>query len=652
MATEKTIIKTYKLGIINSLEAESIPRGSASDSLNWTTEGDHVELRRGQRYLGDVSVNTGNGKATGIKKITDALSVELLFGTYGKKLKYFNRTTTEWVENGSDLLGSAVVDSNGIGREPISMSEYVSPAGNQMFLNSPNCTGYFKIMVANPGSSRNMYDSTKNFKGHIKIDTNRTLLHGPKADKTGVYGSYIDNQAYTTVTAEAVGTGDGVTKTFIGSAAALATSPRTGLAFTFTDSTETFTDNLDGTLTGSLGGSGTINYVSGAYSITFTTAPANLQAITTTYQWENSNNKGITDFTKSATRLAGEGFIFRQDEGGGPVKAINQYNQVYYCMHLKKTWILDIGQTDTSATNLPYRQKVGIPNLRASVETGDGIYYIDDQDKDDVKARLLTYDRSGSTQVLPVAISNNLDLSDYNFDECAATAFGDLILYACALKNSTTTIDGIEVPVNNRTLMYNKKWKAWDILDYAVTCWDFYDGALVGGHSITNNFIEFFSGEDDLDSESAISNYWIGNLDDLDIEGLKKTRQFFIRGLIARDQKLKVSLSIDGGPFVEIGHTDVGSVHTYAIEGTGDYVSASSVSLGAQILGKHILGGGSGSKRTGLPFERQFRISTGEFEYIKVKYEAMAIGPVSVSQQKYVDNRRKGRTKVPQANRG
>ena len=97
-------------------------------------------------------------KATGLKKATGALAVEILFYTYGTKLKYYDETTDEWIEAGSDLLGSAASG------EDISLEEYVTNSGNQLWLNSPNCAGFFKIMVANPGSAVDQYSSAKNYK--------------------------------------------------------------------------------------------------------------------------------------------------------------------------------------------------------------------------------------------------------------------------------------------------------------------------------------------------------------------------------------------------------------------------------------------------------------------------------------------------------
>jgi hypothetical protein len=69
-----------------------------------------------------------------------------------------------------------------------------------------------------------------------------------------------------------LGTGNGSDKTFAGT---LDAKPLKAGSFTVTDSqqVESFVDNGDATLTGSQGGTGTINYTTGAYSVTFHTAP-------------------------------------------------------------------------------------------------------------------------------------------------------------------------------------------------------------------------------------------------------------------------------------------------------------------------------------------------------------------------------------------
>ncbi|OGU13868.1 MAG: hypothetical protein A2076_13150 [Geobacteraceae bacterium GWC2_53_11] len=65
---------------------------------------------------------------------------------------------------------------------------------------------------------------------------------------------------------EVIETGDGNTKAFTGTLAAFPVEPGT---LAITDGIDTFTDDGCGRLTGSAGGTGTINYKTGAYSLTF-----------------------------------------------------------------------------------------------------------------------------------------------------------------------------------------------------------------------------------------------------------------------------------------------------------------------------------------------------------------------------------------------
>lgn len=73
--------------------------------------------------------------------------------------------------------------------------------------------------------------------------------------------------------------GDGVTTTFAGT---LGSAPLVPGTIIFADNVESFTDEGDGTLSGTKGGAGNIDYTTGIYSITFATAPASGVAINAT----------------------------------------------------------------------------------------------------------------------------------------------------------------------------------------------------------------------------------------------------------------------------------------------------------------------------------------------------------------------------------
>jgi len=79
---------------------------------------------------------------------------------------------------------------------------------------------------------------------------------------------------------ETIGTGDGTQTTFSGT---LTKYPIETSSLSITDGTQTVTDDGNGNLTGD--GSGTINYTTGEYSVTFTAAPDNGDTITASYDY-------------------------------------------------------------------------------------------------------------------------------------------------------------------------------------------------------------------------------------------------------------------------------------------------------------------------------------------------------------------------------
>ncbi len=77
-----------------------------------------------------------------------------------------------------------------------------------------------------------------------------------------------------------ISVGDGVTVTFPG---IITNPPIVPGTVIFADNVESFFDDGTGTLTGSQGGIGTINYTTGVFSITFNVAPASGTNVTQTY---------------------------------------------------------------------------------------------------------------------------------------------------------------------------------------------------------------------------------------------------------------------------------------------------------------------------------------------------------------------------------
>lgn len=83
---------------------------------------------------------------------------------------------------------------------------------------------------------------------------------------------------------EILGRGDGATALYSGT---LVFKPILAGSLSITDGTETFTDDGAGNLTGNAGGSGSINYTTGAYSATFNANVASGTAVTCTYRCQD-----------------------------------------------------------------------------------------------------------------------------------------------------------------------------------------------------------------------------------------------------------------------------------------------------------------------------------------------------------------------------
>lgn len=607
-------LKNWNKGLITRVEEFSISPQAVSDMLNFTTNGDRMELRRGMKVIGTEI--EGNGKTTGLHSSYQYNGDQLLFSSYGRKVRYYDEATEDWIEVSTDILP---VGANG---EDISFASYTSPvAGAQVLFSSPN-SGLWQIITANPGSVIDLYDSPKNHKGYITTKNNRLWLWNKNEAPSVIYLSYIDNilENQTSVDDEAIG-GSGATRT--GTLAFKAGgSKRQCYAVSFTDTVETFTDNYDGTLTGSAGGTGTINYATGAYSITFNASPSN--PVTSDYIWFDATNGGIADFSFSSPRQAGEGTFFPQGDGSGNALSVMTFGGSFYCFHEKKTWRIDLTNDDTNAINEIYRERVSIPNWRSAVDIGDGIFYVDDSEEKDPKIRILTF-ASNSTQVIPVEKSPQLDLSGFYFDKSATIKWGDMVLIACRTANSE---------YNNRVLVYNLNWDAWDLLDYNVSCFEIYNGALVAGDSISNNVYELFSGYDDLESE--INAYCVTAELTMEYDGLKKVKEIWINGRIQKDQISDVYASYDNGGFVKIGD----------IDGSGEYVDGGqAISIGAVTLGKKEIGGGSIIEA--YRYWKIIKVNSDKFQTIKIKIVPRGIGWFDFSSITFHDVRVK-QQKLPQ----
>lgn len=476
--------------------------------------------------------------------------------------------------------------------------------------------GLYKINLVKPADYITLTDAVKNFSkpGKILISDSRMFMWGLPKDKTGLYLSYIDAAVYTTVTGEALG-GPG-SQTYSGTLAFKAGGAKRN-AFAVVISAaggESFTDNNDGTMTGSSGGTGTVNYTTGAYSVTFNAVTA--AAVTADYQWEDSTNKGLADFTYTTPdRKAAEGDLFRQDDGGDAIQKVEVFDGVYYSLKEHSVYELTLTADDTNATNKVYRRNIGMPYFRASVSTGQGVVFMDTADPDHPKLTRLERNLTGDG-ILPIELAPQFDFSLYEWDQCAMDAIGEYIIFSGRTEDS---------PTNNRVFLYSLRWKSIDVLAFNAATFAKNEGLCYIGDMITDSVYNLFSGYDDDGFD--VENEWISGADLLDTEEYKRVKRLTLEGEIMREQDIEVYISLDNDDFELLG----------TIEGVGSYVELeNSHTIGSVGLGIDEIGGG-GSGIDIYPYFVEFKINTGKFYRRRLKFKATGIGYASVSMIKDKD---------------
>lgn len=395
---------------------------------------------------------------------------------------------------------------------------------------------------------------------------------------------------------------------------------------------ELFQDNQQGVLTSNLGGTGTINYATGAYSVTFNTAPASGVTNIGNYYEENATSGGILDFSFNlASPTLGQGYLLLQG-ATGPLLAASGFQGVEYCFHLYRTWNVELptaSETYTDITNVQYWSQIGIPYARAQFATGDGVLLLDNTYPSEPKYSILAIP-AGSTNltVVPTWISQDLDLSMFDHTKSVVFRWGEYNVLACQ-----PLVNGSPSGFNTVFLIQDIETNLWNLLDYSVTCLADFQGALLSGDSLSPNAFTLFSGTDD--DGSIIENFWNSSLTDLGLQGQKKVRYFYVQGLIQRPQALQVKYGLNGGAMVP----------AYTILGTGPYVNSSApVGVGANTVGSTTIGAG---EITALPFEIEFPVMTDYFEYIQIQFQSLGIGWAQVNKFGFRDIRHKNLKSPP-----
>lgn len=642
-ANSGTVIPDHKVSEFFGMNTEvldikTLKDGWSPDSLNWITgtEKDNISLRRGTSLLGQTR-NTGTGKITGLGVGTRDDGTEVPFFSYARKVKYYDSATDDTVEVGSNLLPAA---ADG---EEVSIFPYQNLAGAFVYLSSVNSSVY-KIPVANPGSA--VDQSMTDYKGFLKFGQSRSILFNRKGsngftDTNGLYMSWVDapnlgNTApFAQVTAESVGSSGSTHYTFtLATVSGKKTAVQVQISATVAAGDEIFLDDKSGNLVSNYGGTGTVNYATGAVDVTFSDVTTG--GVEADYYTEDATDHGVLDFDFSGTRVAGEGRYFKQFDGGGKLNSVFSLANVFYSFHEKKTWQTTIPTDDddqgaTPATNLTFREDMGVSYPYSVYGGTENIWFINNANPTEPQVyKLQPYTGATVANIAkPQLISDALNLSGFQFDYAVIYEWGIYVLLCCQqIRN------GVADAYNSRTFLYNTKSKTWDLLDYPCSKLIKYAGTLVAGDPLTNNVFTLFSGFDD--DGALIYNYWTSGATNHSAEGQKVHNRMKIEGLIQTSQNIEVYESY-GGAWIKI----------FTIQGTGSYVDSSkSIAVGSFVVGSKVVGGGGTVFAN--PFEIEFPVNSPRYEYVRVKFQATDGGYAQINNYEFKDIRYKGHRSLPE----
>lgn len=386
---------------------------------------------------------------------------------------------------------------------------------------------------------------------------------------------------------------------------------------------ETFLDNQSGELVSNLGGTGTINYTTGALTVNFNTAPILNGDILTQYYYQPLLT-GVEDFTVPGSPGSGSAAFWQQRDGGGPLNTVQPFSGSNFCFHLNKTWVVTNDPvTYTNSTNIPYRNNIGTPFYKSAFPTGDGIIFVDTSIPAYPKIKMLAIaPNTTDTTIEPLPISDNLNLTQFGFQQPPVTFWNQYNIFACQ-----NILNGTIQSFNGTTFIMNTESGYWDQLDYQMALFAQYYGTLIAGSSISNNLFTLFSGFDD--DGAPIINFWNSNISNLGWGGQKTTERFVVEGLMQPSQSLQIYVSYDQGPFTLV----------QTILGTDPCVSQGNQQLvGSNTVGSQTVGAGSVYAN---PFLLDFSLNSDYYNYIQVQLVATGIGYIEVDKYTLKLNHRK-----------
>ncbi len=594
-------ISQFISGVHNRNDAEDTPKDSSKDSLNWVTIDGHVELARGKVTVG---VEGAAGSCPAIHIGYKVSGIAILWRKISTKIQYYNGST--WVDVVTGLNASDIYV----------FANYSSLTGAYTFAGGPS--GLFKFANANPGNYIQLYTSTDFYTGYPLVDKARMYMWGIQKDPTSLYRSRIDVQraavSFTQISNEILSSGNGSQVIFSGVLSFKVTYPKADCALVTIKCTdgggEIFSDDKNGNLKGSAGGIGTINYITGAWTVTFTTIPSNLSSnIKADYVWQDSTSKGVADFTYSSPRVAGEGDVIRQDEGGDAIQQlVIGIDGNYYSLKKQSAYQHKYSDDDTTFNNQVVRRNIGVFTRKSAVTTGRGVVFINTANPDRPQLTVLEKNPLGD-DILATELISHFAWEKFDYSDTVMETYGQFVVLSCRSVGSL---------VNDRMLIIDIVKDTVDITNFGMKSLAKDSGVLYGGSPYTETIYKILNGFDD--DGYVLQNNWDSKDESYGVNRLKKYRRLRYRGQIDSAQYVEVYANFDGTGYALVG----------TIRGDATYVNRTSPSsVGTTMIGEAAVGGDGPALV--YPFEMQIKaIKIPKFRRRSMRFIAKGIGYVSI----------------------
>ena len=344
--------------------------------------------------------------------------------------------------------------------------------------------------------------------------------------------------------------------------------------------------------------------------MTFVTVPSNsANNIKADYVWENSTSKGVADFTYSASRLAGEGDVIRQDEGGDAIQQlVIGIDGNYYSLKKQSAYQHKYTDDDKTFNNQVVRRNIGVLTRKSVVTTGRGVVFINTANPDRPQLTVLEKNPLGD-DILATELIPHFAWEKFDYSDAVMETYGQFIVLSCRAQSSI---------VNDRTLVIDIVKNTVDISNYGMKALAKDSGVLYGGSPHTQTVYKILNGFDD--DGYVIQNNWDSKYETYGVRRLKKYRRLRYRGEIDPAQYVEVYADFDGTGYALVG----------TIRGDATYVNRSSPSsVGTTMVGEAAVGG-DGSAQV-YPYELQIKaMKIPKFRRRSIRFIAKGIGYVSV----------------------